>query len=228
MSLWVEKANRSRFSLMVSIPQNDPEMARAAETGGADAVKVHLNVVHPASGLKFGSFKEERKKLEAVAKAISIPLGVVPGDKNPASLEELTELHRLGFDFFDIFAHDLPSEYLDAPLGRMICVDSGYTPADVKQLALKTAQVFEASVIPHEGYGQPVVREDLVRWKALTQDLKTPLLISTQRKIQPEECGLLKDAGARGIVIGVVVTGLNTKGVENTTRRFRNAIDKLP
>lgn len=227
MSRWVEKAAHGAFSLMVSIPRNEPEMAKAAEAGGADAIKVHLNCKHPASGFVFGSFKTERKNMEAVAKAISIPLGVVPGSNDPAPLQDLLELKKIGFDFFDIFAHHMPLEYLQAPLGRMICVDFRYTSSDVKRLASLGAQVFEASVIPHNEYGQAVVFSDLARWKELTEGLKTPLLISTQRKIKPEECRLLKEAGARGIVIGVVVTDYTAKSVEAATRLFRKAIDAL-
>lgn len=227
MSRWVRKAGDSSFSLMVSLPRNDPEMAIAAAFSGADAVKVHMNCKHPASGFVFGSFKRERKNLEAVAKSISIPVGIVPGDEEPASGEELKQLQGIGFDFFDIFAHRMPLEYLKAPLGKMVCIDGRYTPADAKQLASLGVEVFEASIIPHEEYGEPVVLSDLARWKLLTEKLTVPLLVSTQRDIKPEECALLQKAGVRGIVIGIVVTGDSAKEVEETTSLFRKAIDAL-
>lgn len=227
MSLWVKKTHHQFFSLLVSIPRNNPEFAKAAQAGGADAVKVHLNCKHPASGIVFGSFKDEQKNIEAVLKGMSLPVGVVPGAEITATVEELKILKASGIDFFDIYAHELPVEYFSLELGKMVCIDSRYSPHDLKQLASSGAEVFEASVIPHEGYGKPIEASDLIRWKELTENLSTPLLISTQRKIKPEECILLKEAGARGIVIGVVVTGLTVKGVEETTKKFRKAIDAI-
>ena len=49
--------------LIASLPRNDPELARAALAGGADVLKVHLNVTHNASGVRFGSLcrSEERR-----------------------------------------------------------------------------------------------------------------------------------------------------------------------
>jgi len=227
MSRLIKKAAHNKFSLIVSIPRNLPDFAAAAEAGGADAMKVHLNVKHPASGHIFGNFSKERKNIESVVNTVAIPVGVVPGAEETATLSELNELGSMGIDFFDIFAHDMPLDYLQSNLGRMVCVDGRYQPNDMKALADLGTQIFECSVIPHEGYGKPIVFSDLLRWKALTADLDVPLLVSTQRKIKPEECGILKEIGVRGLVIGVVVTGDTVKGVEATTRAFRNAIDRL-
>ena len=39
----------ARFSLIVSLPKNDYNLAKAAWESGADAIKVHINVKHNAS-----------------------------------------------------------------------------------------------------------------------------------------------------------------------------------
>ena len=52
--------------LIASLPRNDPELARAALAGGADVLKVHLNVTHNASGVRFGSLAEKAANLEAI------------------------------------------------------------------------------------------------------------------------------------------------------------------
>src|SRR5207247_2483102 len=96
-----------------------------------------------------------------------------------------------------------------------------------KKISDLGAQVIEASIIPHDGYGKPAVLGDLIKWKALTENLDIPLLVSTQRKLRPEECRLLTQAGVRGIVIGVVVTGESLKGVQQITRAFRTVIDEI-
>lgn len=233
MSRLVDSARRRTFTLVVSVPANRAEMAKAAEAGGADAMKVHLNCKHPASGKIFGSFAREKRNLESVLKSVSIPVGVVPGgaisprETRVAAASELEELHRMGFDFFDVFAHHMPLDYLAVPMGKMVCIDSRYSKPEVDALAASGVEMFEASVIPHEGYGEPVAFADLARWRVLTSELGVPMLISTQRKIRPEECALLRDAGAKGVVIGVVVTGMTAGGVEKVTSLFRKAIDRL-
>jgi hypothetical protein len=47
-----------KMVLIASLPKNDPALAKAAAAGGADMLKIHLNVEHAASGTKFGSFDE--------------------------------------------------------------------------------------------------------------------------------------------------------------------------
>jgi putative N-acetylmannosamine-6-phosphate epimerase len=230
MSRWVEKATKQNFSLLVSIPQNTPDMAKAAEAGGADAIKVHINTKHPASGRLFGNFNEERKKFEKILKAISIPLGIVPGgvvSKNKirmATLSEISALEIMGFDFLDAFAHHLPLEYFKSSLGKMVCINENYSSSDLSALERVGAEIFEASIIPHDGYGKPPVLSDLAKWKMLTLQTQKPILVSTQRKLSPEDCQFLKQVGIKGVVIGIVVTGDTPKGVFQVTSQFRKAI----
>ena len=212
---------------MVSIPRNDPEMGKAAEEAGADAIKMHIYTKHPASQRLFGSLQKERKSLEKVLSAVHLPVGIVPGAEKIASLKEMEELKEMGIDFFDVFAHHLPLDYLSLNLGKMVCLDSRYSPSQVKEMAFCGVDVFEASIIPHEGYGKPVYFADLANWKALVEGVSVPVMVSTQRKIKPEEIGYLQEIGVRGVVIGVVVTGETTKGVYETTLRFRKAMDRL-
>ncbi len=222
-----EKARNSKFSLMVSIPRNDPEMGKAAEEAGADAIKMHIYTKHPASQHLFGSLQKERKNLEKVLSAVHLPIGIVPGAEKIASLKEMEELKKMGIDFFDVFAHYLPLDYLSLNLGRMVCLDSRYSSSQVKNMAFFGADVFEASIIPHEGYGKSVCFADLVNWKALAEGISVPIMVSTQRKIRPEEIALLQEIGIRGVVIGVVVTGETAKGVYEAARLFRKAVDRL-
>ena len=53
-----------KFVLVVSLPSNNLELAKAALEGGADAVKVHCNVWHRASGHTFGTYEENKAFLK--------------------------------------------------------------------------------------------------------------------------------------------------------------------
>ena len=226
-SVFVKKVQGSRFSLMVSIPRNHPDMGKAAEEGGADAIKMHIYTKHPASQHLFGSLQKERKNLEKVLSAVHLPVGIVPGAEKLAALEEMRELEKMGIDFYDLFAHHLPLDYLSLELGRMVCLDSRYSPEQAKRIASGGVDLFESSMIPHEGYGKPVCFADLAAWKALVEGLSVPVMVSTQRKIKPEEIEYLYEIGIKGIVIGVVVTGETVKEVYEITKLFRKAIERL-
>ncbi len=95
--------------LIVSLPANSPELARAAVDGGAEALKVHLHVRHDASGTQFGNLAEERANLERIL-ALGRPTGIVPGagDHLPTP-EEMRALAEMGVDFFDLYVHDTPA-----------------------------------------------------------------------------------------------------------------------
>lgn len=70
----------NKFSLVVSLPSNKLELAQAALDGGAQAVKVHCNVWHRASGHTFGTYAENREFLRQLIKLCGdVPVGLVPG-----------------------------------------------------------------------------------------------------------------------------------------------------
>ena len=54
-----------------------------------------------------------------------------------------------------------------------------------------------------------------------------PILIPTQKDIRPNQVGSLKKAGAAGITIGAVVTGLEVQSLSEATAAFSEAISNL-
>ena len=53
-------------------------------------------------------------------------------------------------------------------------------------------------------------------------------MIPTQRAIRPYDLPFLARTGARGLVIGAIVTGHEPESVQEATAAFRRAIDALP
>ena len=47
-----------KMTLIMSMPVNEPEVMQAALDAGADVVKVHVNLLHRASGNSFGTLEE--------------------------------------------------------------------------------------------------------------------------------------------------------------------------
>jgi len=219
---------RERPVLIASLPANNPELARAALDGGAQVLKVHINVHHDASGTHFGSLAQERPALEQIL-ALGAPTGLVVGAEQVASPAELAEIAALGFDFIDAYAHHLPAwMFAGSPLARMVAVGADYQPAEARALAALGAQMVEAAIIEHSGYGQPLTTRDLARYRALVEAVvPVPVIVPTQRAITPEEGAfLVTKVGVRAVMIGAIVTGKEPAGYRAAAARFRAALDQ--
>ena len=215
--------------LIVSLPENSPELARAAVEGGADALKVHLHITHQASGTRFGGLAEERQNLEEIL-SLGLPTGVVPGAGDSlASYEEMCELVKMGMDFCDLFARDMPGWMVCfSALTRAAAVDRGTDPRELLEYEALGIEMIEAAVVPREGYGQPLRLDDVVAYRRLRRATKLPIIVPTERAIRPEDVPLLvHQAGVNAVMIGAIVTGRDPVSLGAATKRFACALGKL-
>jgi hypothetical protein len=219
-----------RFRLLVSLPHNRPELAQAAFDAGADGIKVHLNCHHFASGTTFGNWQQEQSVIrEILTVAGDRPVGIVTGDTTQASLEEMYEIIGAGLDFWDLFASHTPPEWLHLPMGRMVAVDDQWHPQLVGGLHDLGVQFIESSIVPKASYRSPLNAVDLVNYQRLVQASKPmPVVIPTQKAVEPEQVGWLQRTGASGLVIGAIVTGLEKASLHDACARFAEEIAKLP
>lgn len=219
-----------KLSLIVAVPENSVEMSKAAEAGGADAIKTHLKMVHRASGVKFGTLAEERPVLEEILRAVKIPVGIVPGAEDGTSPDELTELRQMGIDFIDMFVHFSPTYMLTEPtMGRMVAVNNAATPEYLYGLnRLANVDMVEAAIMPKEQYGQPLTFNDVVAYSTIAGQLSDkPIIVPSQKALRPEDAAVLAQTGVRAVMIGVLSTGSSFGEVERATREFRRVIDSL-
>ncbi len=219
---------RKRLALVVSLPENRADLAAAAVRGGADALKVHINLVHQAAGTKFGTFTEERKNLEEIIKASTVPVGLVPGDEKLPDEKEFEEIQKLGFDFIDIRLKRIPP-WMKGGNGVALfgAVDPDYSLDDLTHLASLGLQGVEAAVVPHDGYGDEGTGGDLQKYIDIVIACNLPVIVPSQKKIAIPDIGMLKDTRVKGVMIGAIVTGKSPETVEYNTRFFRRAIEAL-
>lgn len=224
------KAFSKKFVLLVSITQNDPKLARITLENGADAIKVHLNCAHFASGTNFGSWEAEKEKIIKVAEVVRphIPLGIVTGAEVVPEAQELSEIRQFGFDFWDLFANHIPPEYLKwRELAHMSAVGPNWTPEFVQDLVSLGVDVIESSIIPRDLYRTRLTAADLCQYKRLVRSAGVPVIVPTQKKIRPDEVKYLQEVGVSGLAIGAVVTGLGTAYLGERVAAFRKAIDDI-
>lgn len=213
------------WTLLVSLPRNDVEFARAALRGGAQGLKVHINVEHFASGTRFGSWQEERETLAQIveiARAEGASVGVVPGASgNFASPEDFRGLAEIGIDYFDAYPSDCPAWALSqTDLGVMMAAFHGYDLAEFAGMEALGMTLCEASILGHDDYGKALTASDIAKYALLAKALSVPVIVPSQKKIEPGDVAALRRSGARGLLIGAIVTGREADSIEAAARSF--------
>ena len=224
--------NERKFTLVVSLPSNDLALAQAALEGGADAIKVHCNVWHRASGHTFGTYEENKPFLrELIALCGDVPVGLVPGtDEAFITESELEELEDMGLSFLSAYSHHLPCFAMDSRrMTNAVAIDSRYTEAILDAIRDSEIQVLECSVVKGEQYGMDLTVADVLRYGSMAAKTGKPCMVPTQKKIRPEDVKYLHRAGCKALMIGAVVFGQDPtpEKLRDVTRAFRQAVDAL-
>lgn len=227
-----EMIQSNPFSLVVSLPSNNLDLAKAALEGGAQAVKVHCNVWHRASGHTFGTYVENKAFLrDLIALCGDVPVGLVPGGADAfITPEERLELEAMGLGFFSAYSHHLPCHMMESQtLSKMVAIDYTYTDSTLAAVRSSDIDVLECSVQPGENYGTDLNYADILRYSHIAANAGKPCLIPTQRKIKPSEVKHLYNAGCKAVMIGAIVMGKEPgpEDVRTATAAFREAVEAL-
>lgn len=234
MNQLLTQLTKNDFTLLVSLPGNNLELARAALEGGAQGLKVHINVEHFASGTRFGSWPEESEKIAAIcdlARASNASVGIVPGASVGAKArfateDEFAQMAQFGLDYFDAYPADAPAWTLTQKhLDVMLAAYHGGSLNEIRVLETMGMRLCEASIMPHDEYGQPLNALDLACYHALCDSIQAPVIVPSQKKLMPHDVPLLQQSGARGVLIGAIVTGRDARGIEAATRAFAQEIN---
>ncbi|MEK3857289.1 hypothetical protein [Cytobacillus sp. FSL H8-0458] len=221
--------SEKKVTLIVSLPENNLELAQAALSEGADAVKMHVNVNHRASGNEFRTTESYMEVFRQIRSEYTGPLGIVPGGSfEEIKQSELNLLSQAGFNYFSIYAHHMPSWMMKlAGMEKTFAISSDYDIENMGQLKSLDITALEASIVPGEEYGSPLTFKDILAYKYLAEKVDVPLLIPSQRKLVPDDISLLSQAGVKGIMLGAIVTGHTAESIKSSVVEFRNAIDKI-
>lgn len=226
MSRLQEILRHKKFVVGVSLPRHDMALAKAACECGVDFVKVHANVHHKASGTHFGSWNEERAIIQEIVAGVKIPVGLMPGAETTVTPEEMQQAIDIGIDFFDIYDFHMPCWMLHLPIGKMIAVGEHFSLSEVEALEGLGMDFLEASIVSSALYRAPLVVKDLTHYELLASTCKKPVLVPSQKRIEPSHVGQLKQIGVQGIILGTISIG---ESVDEFTRRlplFTDACNK--
>lgn len=221
--------NEQKMTLAVSIPKNIPTLAKAAMKTGADAIKMHVNVEHWASGNSFGNAESYESEFREIRSQFSGPLGIVPGGSFEAIKKaELEKLTKLGFDYFSIYAHHMPSWMLGLDeYEKTFAITGEYSIDSIQKIKDFGITAIETSIIQAAEYGSPLTFRDVLAYQNIVQSTDVPIIVPSQRLLVPSDIPLLYQAGVRSVMLGAVVIGQTEESIEKAVSSFRNEIDKL-
>ncbi|MGK5506516.1 hypothetical protein [Brevibacillus formosus] len=215
------------FLLMVSLPQNDEILARAAMEEGADGLKMHINVYHRASGNRFGPLAEYTDFLQTIRSQFAGPIGIVPGgsmeELNP---EEIKQFDSLGIDFLSIYGHHLPASLLKIEgVASTFAIDDQFDLNRLEAVKHFPMTALEASIIPGSEYGTRLTFADLLTYRYIVEKAGIPIIVPTQRKIVAEDIVALRETGVRVLLAGAMAIGRTEEEMRRSIHALRNAID---
>lgn len=224
-----QRLEQNGLTLVVSLPANDVGLAKAALAEGANALKVHFNVGHRASGNQFGPLDRYEDVFRQIRASFDGPFGVVPsGSLEGVAEEEFLRLAPLGFDFYSIYAHHLPSFMLgEHGLDRTFAINDTYDLSQVVAGVRFGITALEASIVPGSEYGTGLSLADLLKYRYLADHSGLPVLVPSQRKLVAGDVPALQRAGVKAIMLGAVVTGKTEDDLRRAVSSFRGAIDRL-
>ncbi|MEG2264276.1 MAG: hypothetical protein RSC68_07985 [Acinetobacter sp.] len=227
MNTFLELFQNKKFPLIMSMPMNDPDVIEAAFIAGADAVKVHVNLLHHASEHHFGSVEEQKEVFDRMFHKRYGPLGIVLGNNTELVSKTASKTLCYPFDFVSLYAHHSPISMMDISASLMLACDTSYSEAELSCFEACNADVLEASVIPSDEYGRALQMRDLMRYRIICKHTTLPVVVPTQCAIQPCELKRLLDTGVRGIMVGAIVTGSTKASIVKAIASFRTTIDRL-
>ncbi|MDQ0340557.1 hypothetical protein J2S00_003381 [Caldalkalibacillus uzonensis] len=217
------------MSLIVSLPDNDLELARAAIDAGADGIKFHINVNHRASGNHFQGLDHYHDVFVQVRKEFNGLMGIVLGDSlSKINREEFNRAVEWGFDYYSLYGFHLPASLVNAEgMARTFAIAHGYDPVILQGLSKFNLDALEISTVPKEEYGSRLHFEDVLLYSAIVQQVNIPTIVPSQRSLVPEDVRPLREAGVKAIMLGAVVTGDHVETLKKAVSDFRNEVDKL-
>jgi hypothetical protein len=223
-----ELLRKKPMTLIVSLAQNDADLANAAIEACADCIKIHSNTYHRASGNTFGPAKSYQSFIQMLRKKFDGPIGVVPGDQlDKVTRGELQLLEEYGCNFYSIYAHHHPSWMLEEGKWERTYAISNLDPILLGNPSSLGITALEASIIPGEEYGSQLRLDDLLKYQFITKNTDIPVLVPSQRRLLPSDIRPLHAAGVKGVLLGAVVTGNKPESIYDQVSQFRKAIDTL-
>ena len=220
---------KDKFTLISSLNTNSMELAVASEEAGVDAVEVHLNIEDAASSVRFGGIDLEETAIREIIGSVKIPVGVWIGDAPMVSQDGWEKIVGLGVDYAKMLAHHMPSYvYNDERIRKIVSVGSGYVTELIGILSHDNkVSAIEASIMTPQLFRLPLTLYDLSNYTLIKKLSSKPVIVPSQKYIEPADLKTLKKIGIEGIVTNNIVTGTTPLSYRELLPEYRSAVNEL-
>jgi hypothetical protein len=225
------KLKKNKFSIILSPFNSDPKLLNILIKNNINIIKFHINITHPVSNYKFKSWEEEKENIINILleNHPNITVGLVPGHIK----EELEEINHIELntyvDFIDIFIDSFTTYYLGIPksIEKVVAINRVLDKEELEILDFLKISAIEASIIDKSQYGFKLTLEDILNYSKLVNNSPIPILIPTQKLIEPKDIKILYEIGAKGIVLGGISLTTDYENLQKKLYEFINEVNKL-
>ncbi|MEM3873331.1 MAG: hypothetical protein QXE05_12295, partial [Nitrososphaeria archaeon] len=126
-------------------------------------------------------------------------------------------------------AHHMPSYvYNDERICKIISVGSGYVLEQVEILAHDgRIGAIEAAIISPQVFRLPLTLLDITTYALITRRASKPVIVPTQKYIEPNDLRILKKIGIEGIVINYTIMGTEPLSYAGILQEYKKVADEL-
>ncbi|MDN5341444.1 MAG: hypothetical protein PWP28_319 [Oceanotoga sp.] len=219
--------NLSKRNLIVSLPENTLEYALEAEKMGADAVKLHINVKHRVTKKIHDSWNSIKNETQRIINTLNIPVGIVPGAELMCSKQDIKEFEDFKLDFLDCYIEYYPIWMNNTKLKKMFAINYDDDLELIKEIEHFNPDIIEASIINPSEYGKNYTIKDILKFKKIISNTKLPVYIPSQKIMEYDDLKEFIKIGAKGFIIGPIVTTTEIKTFSKKIFEIKNCIEKL-
>jgi len=220
---------KRKFTIISNLYTNSLQLASAAEEGGADAIELNLNFEETGTGVRYGTIDLEEHAISEIIGSVKIPVGVRIGDTPMIRREEWEKIISTGIDYVKMMAHHMPSFiYNDERVCKIISVGSGYVLEQVEILAHDgRVSAIEAAIIAPQVFRLPLTLLDITTYALITRRASKPVIVPSQKYIEPNDLRILKKIGVEGLVINHIIIGTNPLDCAEILQEYKRVADEL-
>lgn len=213
---------RASVPVLAILPHNNAEYAVAAETAGADAMLIGIDKTESTFPGLFGSFDLQEDSISSIISSSSIPVGISIGDSRPLTRDNWERIVAKRFSFVNMYAHHMPPFVLDDQrMQKLVTIGPGYMVEQIRNLSeMEGVYTLEAAIVSPQGMNHIFSVLDLATLRMIARLSTKPVLLRTQKRVEPEDVPIVTSAGLKGI-------SFDPSSIEPGIEAYRDAISTL-
>lgn len=226
-----EKLRESKPLVIVELPSNSLELARAAVEGGADSVIAQLYNEHPVTHAYTGGLELEASALKDMVEQLSVPVGLHLGSEGRVMKDEWKKIAEIGIDYIAASIISIPPYVLGQnDLSKIIYLPTGLPFEHYRSIGSFDGIIaisFEASSQTQPDPQFRLNALDLLNLETVSKLSSIPVLFRASQDVEEEDIRLIIARGCSGVIVDPAFTGSTSEHFKSTTQFYSNALMQM-